>query len=271
MVHEFSPQVGTRMVDEFIRGLRPNLAVSDGDKMYDAAAARHYEFVGRSDLSVVLNALNLRATYPGGDAAISDVFDFGCGHGRATRWFRAAFPEAAIWVTDLDQAGVDWCVKQFGCKDTRGDIPADRFDVVWLGSVFTHLPRQIAEGLIDNLLTSLKPNGLLIFTTQGRSAVRIMEASLASDVPGWMRYHLERDSAEDLIRQYNEEGYGFVNFPRRTDYGVCVAKSHWYSDRILKHDRYIQILMQEKGSDNHQDVLAFMRADLNDLRKGPLY
>jgi len=62
-----------------------------------------------------------------------------------------------------------------------------------------------------------------------------------------------------------------VNYPGRTDYGVCVAKSQWYSDQILKHDGYIQILMQEKGSDNHQDVLAFMRADLNDLRKGPLY
>jgi SAM-dependent methyltransferase len=260
------------MVDEFIRGLRPNLAVSDGDTMYSAAAARHYEFVGRSDLSVVLNALNLRATHPGGDAAISDVFDFGCGHGRAARWFRAAFPEAAIWVTDLDQAGVDWCVKQFGCKDTGGDIPADRFDVVWLGSVFTHLPRQIVEGLIDNLLKSLKPNGLLIFTTHGRFAVRMMEGSLtASDVPGWSHYNLERGSVEDLIRQHNEEGYGFVNYPHQTEYGVCVAKSHWYSDRILKHDHYIQILMEEKGSDNHQDVLAFMRADLNDLGKGPLY
>lgn len=257
---------------EFIRGLRPNLAVSDGDTMYKAAAARHYEFVGRSDLSVVLNALNLRATYPGGNAAISDVFDFGCGHGRVARWFRAAFPEAAIWVTDRDQAGVDWCVRQFGCKDTGGEIPADRFDVVWLGSVFTHLPRQVAEGLMDNLLKSLKPNGLLIFTTHGRFAVRMLEKSLeASDVPGWMHYNLERDSVEDLIRQFNEGGYGFVDYPRQTDYGVCVAKSHWYSDRILQHDSYIQILMQEKGCDNHQDVLAFMRADLGDRRKGPLF
>jgi hypothetical protein len=126
--------------------------------------------------------------------------------------------------------------------------------------------------LIDNLLKSLKPNGLLIFTTQGRFAVGMMEAFLASsDVPGWMHYNLERDSVEDLIRQYNEEGYGFVNYPHQTDYGVCVAKSHWYSDRILKHDRYIQILMEEKGSDNHQDVHAFMRAYLSDLGKGPLY
>ena len=265
--------MATRAIEEYTRGLQPNFAVSDGDTMYRAEAARHYEFVGRSDLSVVLSVINLRATYPGGDSAISDIFDFGCGHGRAARWYRAAFPEAAIWVTDLDQAGVDWCVKQFGCKDTVGEIPADRFDVVWLGSVFTHLPQQIAAGLIDNLLKSLKPNGLLIFTTQGRFAVRMMEKFLVAsdDVPEWANYNLKRDSVEDLIRQYNEEGYGFVSYPHQTDYGLCVAKSQWYSDRILKHDRYIQILMQEKGSDNHQDVLAFMRAELDDVRKGPLY
>jgi SAM-dependent methyltransferase len=251
------------MINEFVLGLRPNLAVSDDDPVY--RNPRHYESVGRSGLSAILNALNLRATYPGGDAAISDIFDFGCGHGRVTRWYRAAFPEAAIWVTDFKQDGVDWCVKQFGCKDTGGEIPADRFDVVWLGSVFTHHPRQIVEGLIDNLLKSLKPNGLLIFTTQGRYAVRRMEKfDWASDLRKWHVYNLERDRVEDLIRQYNEEGYGYVNYPQHTDYGLCVAKPHWYSDRILKHDRYIQILMQEKGYDNHQDVLAFMRADLND-------
>ena len=155
--------------------------------------------------------------------------------------------------------------QQFGCKDTGGEIPADRFDVVWLGSVFTHRPRQIVEGLIDNLLKSLKPNGLLVFTTQGRYSVRRMEDfDWASDLRKSHVYNLERDSVEDLIRQYNEEGYGYVNYPRRADYGLCVAKPNWYSGRILRHDRYIQILMQEKGYDNHQDVLAFMRADLND-------
>jgi len=144
---------------------------------------------------------------------------------------------------------------------------------VWLGSVFTHLPQQIAEGLMDNLLKSLKPNGLLIFTTQGRFSVRMMEKFLAASdvVPEWANYNLKRDTVEDWIRQCDKEGYGFVNYPHQTDYGLCFAKSHLYSDRILKHDRYIQILMQEKGSDNHQDVLAFMRANLDDRCKGPLY
>ena len=260
------------MTNDFIRGLRPNLAISDGDTMYRPVAARHYEFVGRSNLAAILNALSLRATYPGGDGAISDIFDFGCGHGRATRWYRAAFPDAAIWVTDFDQSGVDWCVEKFGCMDTKGEIPPDSFDVVWLGSVFTHLPQQIVEGLIDRLLKSLKPNGLLIFTTQGRFAVGMMEGfDWESDQPSWMRYNLDRESVDELIRQYNAEGYGFINYPRHTDYGVCVAKSRWYSDQILKDDCFIQVLMQEKGSDNHQDVLGFMKAELRDMRKGPLF
>lgn len=246
--------------------------ISSGDTMFDPSARRHYRYVGRSDLLTLLNVVDIRASYPGGDGPIERIFDFGCGHGRVTRWLRVAFPEAAISVTDFDQAGVDWCVAKFKGADTKGEIPEDSFDLVWLGSVFTHLRAEIAEPLLKRLLGSLRANGVLVFSTQGRFAAERMKTfDWENDQRHWMHYNLDRERFDEVVRGYVETGYGYVDYPGQTDYGVCIAKPSWYAERALASNDFIQILMQEKGADNHQDVLAFMRADLLDMGKGPLW
>lgn len=239
--------------------------------MFNPAMPRHYFYVGKSNILTVFNVLNIRNSYHGADTPIKEILDFGCGHGRVTRWFKAAFPEAKVWVTDFDETAVKWCVEQLGCLDGRC-IEHDRFDLVWLGSVFTHLPAQIAEELLRKLLMSLRPNGVLIFTTQGRFSIeRLKTFDWDKNDKPWARYHLDKKRVSDILNQYYQTGYGYVDYPGKINYGVCVANSRWYSERALRTEEYIQILFQEKGSDNHQDVIAFMRADLLDERKGPLW
>jgi trans-aconitate methyltransferase len=97
------------------------------------------------NILTILNATNARASYPGGEAPVKKIVDFGCGHGRVTRWIVAAFPAAEVWVTDYDQTGVKWCVEALGCQDAGSKIEAEQFNLVWLGSVFTHLPTAIVE------------------------------------------------------------------------------------------------------------------------------
>jgi hypothetical protein len=145
--------------------------------------------------------------------------------------------------------------------------------LVFLGSVFTHLPRHIVEPLIDRLLKSLAPNGVLIFTSQGRYSVERMRGYdwHKGTAPHWMHYNLAQEDFLAIVDQYDKTGYGYVDYPGQRDYGVCVARSGWYSSAALRNGDVIQIAFQEKGSDNHQDVSAFMRAQLVDHRKGPLW
>ncbi|MDI4641507.1 class I SAM-dependent methyltransferase [Rhodoblastus acidophilus] len=204
---------------------------------------------------------------------IERIFDFGCGYGRVTRYFRSAFPEAEVHVTDFDARGVQFCVEQFQCLDTQGGIAENFYDLIFLGSVFTHLPSQTVSQLLPLLLKALRPNGVLIFTTQGRFPVERMRGFDWENDKGrsWMHYNLEREAFEKLVRMFQETDYGFVDYPKRTGYGVAIASPFWYSREILKNTSFIQILLQEKGFDNHQDVSAFMRADVADLAKGPLF
>ena len=240
--------------------------------MFHADWKQHYLYAGRASLLTIYCILSSRLNYAGGDTAVRRILDFGCGHGRITRWLRAGFPDGQIDVIDYDKTGVSWCVEQFNCIAVEGAVPPRVYDLVWLGSVFTHLPAHIVEALLRELLASLRPNGVLAFTSQGRYSVERMQGfDWEHDNRRWMHYNLDRASFDAVISGYRETGYGFVEYPGQKDYGVCVSRPTWYSERVLSGNEYVQIFFQEKGYDNHQDVSAFMRADVVDSRKGPLW
>ena len=247
--------------------------ISKNDKMYSSESPPHYFYVGRSNLWTILNIVNIRKSYHRGDTEIRRILDFGCGHGRVTRYIRAAFPSAGIFVTDYDPDGVKFCVDNFACIDAGRDIPEWEFDLVFLGSVFTHLPAHITEPLLERLLNSLNTNGVLVFTTQGRYSIeRMKNFDWDNDkTRPWLRYNLDKSSFFEVVSGYEASGYGYVDYPGQKDYGVCIARGKWYSRIASRRNDIIQILFQEKGSDNHQDVSAYMRAGLVDHSKGPLW
>lgn len=257
---------------DFINGLNVSQAIADNDMMYRKDAHQHYFYVGKSDLLVILNSINIRLGWPEGDKPIRDILDFGCGHGRVTRWLRAAFPSAHIYVTDFSKNGVDFCVENFDCTQAEEIDSGSNYDLIWLGSVFTHLNKTAAERLLRALLKCLRNNGIIVFTSQGRySFMRTSTIDWTSNTRAFLRYFLDQPSYERLIADYTETGYGYVNYPNTPDYGVSIVRPEWYSNIALESNEYVQILLLEKGADNHQDVLAFLRADLLDVQKGPLW
>ena len=101
------------------------------------------------------------------------VLDFGCGHGRVMRWIRAVFPEATIVASDRVRDGVDLCAKTFDAQpvysnDAYEDIGlGGNFDMIWLGSVYTHLPMNLWHKMTQMLVNELAPDGLLAFSYAG--------------------------------------------------------------------------------------------------------
>jgi SAM-dependent methyltransferase len=184
--------------------------------MFNREGEQHYFYVGRSCLLMICNILSARLSNAGGDLPICTFLDFGCGHGRITRWIRAALKDVQIDVTDYDKTAVAWCVEQFNCRALeRGTVPPNCYDFVWLGSVFTHLPAHIVEPLLSELLAALRPNGVLAFTSQGRySAERMRDFSWESDDRRWMHYSLDRVNFESVLYGYRQTGYGFVEAKR---------------------------------------------------------
>ncbi|HEV2098952.1 MAG TPA: class I SAM-dependent methyltransferase [Stellaceae bacterium] len=246
------------MILQKLAGLQPNQDISQNDGMY-WGNGRHYFGVGRSAALALWTALSARLQYAGGEAEPRIMLDFGCGHGRVARYIRAQFPQARVEVTDLNRDGVAWCVEHLGCHDAGNEIPSGRYDLVWVGSVFTHLPEHTALDLLARLKLSLRPYGVLLYTTQGRLSAATLETYVSGNgAPINAGLGLQRDAAAEVLADFLSRHFGFRAYAHRHDYGIAVGRLEWWSKKTCD-DATIQLLAQEGGWDTHQDILAFMR------------
>jgi len=137
-----------------------------------------YFYGGRSALKACIEAL-----FACNNELPKRVLDFPCGHGRGARFLRAAFPDAALHVSDIDETGVRFCQEQFGAIGfpSQVDIEAIEFpsniDLIWCGSLVTHLSEDRTRTLLRKLRNALSDRGVLLFTTHGRAYLRYLSTT----------------------------------------------------------------------------------------------
>jgi hypothetical protein len=106
---------------------------------------------------------------------------------------------------------------------------------------------------------------VLLFTSQGRYS----DLDSAAD-PNKQAYGIDRGLLAQIVAGLHTQGYGYAAYPGHTDYGVTMIHPAWFQQRMLYSKDFLQILFQEKGWDNHQDVYGFARLNVLETRHGPL-
>ena len=109
-------------------------------------------------------------TYFGDFANVDKVLDFGSGYGRLTRSLTQHLPAKNIWVSDLYSDAMTWQEQVFGVNTVvstkdPGQFPLDQsFSVVFVGSVFSHLPDELFQRWLRRLYDLTSPDGVLVFS-----------------------------------------------------------------------------------------------------------
>lgn len=232
---------------------RVGTAMSEFDIMLVKSNARAYAEVGLSALACVVKSLTA-AKAP----APTRILDFGCGYGRVLRFLTATWPDAAVYGTDMDAEGLGFCTHHFPCFGMRTDMESGpqwakiRFDLIWVGSVFTHLDIPNCHQLMRHLTEFLAPGGIVIFTTHGDFAINRMRNHEEL-------YRLEPAVLDQIIADCTTDGHGYADYPERPGYGVSATSEEWVNGMMAKAGLN-RLLFLPAGWDHHQDVFAAQRA-----------
>lgn len=239
----------------------PNVSaeISPVDGMYEGVK-EHYFGVGQSALRCIRLAM-----LASGKGSVGTILDMGCGHGRVMRTLRAAFPAARITACDVIREGVDFCARTFGAipvyscealEDVRIEGP---FDLVWCGSVLTHLRCDRVTRLLGLFASRLAPGGVLVFSTHGRLVVERLRR-------GAQLYGLEEPARRELLGQYDQDGFGYGDYPESlrqslglAHYGISAASPAWICAQIERLPAVRLVTCLERAWDNHQDVFGCVR------------
>lgn len=231
--------------------------VSPLDFMY-AKAPDGYFGIGAAALrSVRLAMLTTR------QERCDSILDFACGYGRVLRFFKVAFPHAQLTACDITREAVDFCAEAFRATPVyshedpaRIDLQGE-FDLIWVGSLFTHLSAARWGGFLDLLESVLAVDGLLVFTTQGR----FVEGQLQRRELDWP---LSEEGTERILRDFDERGFGYVDWGDPNygtadwgdrDYGTSLSRPSWVCAQLERRARLRLVSYREPGW-GRQDVVV---------------
>jgi SAM-dependent methyltransferase len=244
--------------------------ISPNDMMFDTS--KHYVAVILSALKLLDYAADKGFTPAAGPRAILDL---PCGYGRVARGLRSRFPDAEMTVCDIDRDAVDFCARKFKATGFYGTSDFERmeigrsFDLIWVGSLVTHLTADQTIKFIRCMMRHLSEDGVLIFTTLA-GTVHLTFTAVSKVQSGYRKNKIPRKHFINTIKDWKMKykvlskmhtqlravGYGYQDDPRcpGTGYGHSLISRRWIEE-FFAGETSIVINYVERGWDNYQDVI----------------
>lgn len=226
--------------------------IYQNDGMYHGDGS-HYFKVGLSAVKCIDEALAC--------AHLADprsILDLPCGGGRVMRFLARRFPGAELTACELDTGPVDFCVRTFGAKPALSSRNlaevslGKEFDLIWCGSLITHLDENGIVALLRLFQRHLAANGIMIFSSHGDFVTRRIPTRDFD-------YGLAEEQVDRIGANYPETGYGFEDYPGDEGYGVSLTSPGWLRERVMEVGGLCEVYFKERGWDDHQDVFGFVR------------
>jgi SAM-dependent methyltransferase len=224
--------------------------ISEKDEMFQGNKD-HYFSVGASALFCINQALT---AVKRDIEDIKRILDIPCGHGRVLRTLKKTFTNAEITACDIIADAVDFCANTFGAVPvySSNDVTG-KYDLIWCGSLLTHLPLNEWFYFMNFFNDHLKNEGIVVFTTHGRWPAKRIGT-------GDCLYGLTE--SRQIIGDYKKNGFGFFPYQwamEKKHYGISITRPSKAIEIFEEIQGLHLISYQERGWDNHQDVIAAIK------------
>jgi SAM-dependent methyltransferase len=188
--------------------------------------------------------------------SVGPVLEIGCGYGRVVRALRQRRPDVEIFVSDVIDEGARWVASEFSATrippmEQAGAKFNNRFGLVYLLSVYTHLRRDMVENNLRRTAAALRPGGTLVFTIHGQHSADTAER--------YNQYWLDKTR---LLSGLATAGYYYERYPYYYDeYGLTWFTKEAVQELVRQTAPELKFVSHHPVAlDEHQDVFVYSKA-----------
>jgi SAM-dependent methyltransferase len=181
------------------------------------------------------------------------ILDCPSGYGRVLRHLIGRHRETEFFACDLNREAADFCASEFGAvpiysveEPEELVLPAG-MDLIWVGSLLTHLSAGDTRAFLDCFDKALGPRGMLAVTFHGYRHIRKLRNRLNDERKAMV--------IRGLLRSIALTGHGF--YPKSGRYGGAYATPDWMF-RALRR-RGWRLIMYAEGAWGGQDFAAVIK------------
>jgi hypothetical protein len=210
----------------------------------------HYYRAGFEVAEIISESVSTNLNDPG-----ISILDFASGYGRGARFIRSFFPKAHLHTQDVIGSANEFCRATFNCTSSPSFVEYDRldtsvkFDVIWVGSLATHLDETKTISLLEYLSSSLKSDGRLIVSSHGSFVYRRIRRKVSYGINGkGLRFFLS----------YFFQGYTYRNYSGENNYGISVISPGWWRRNAKIAGLEVHSYSKRRW-DAHHDVLVLTK------------
>lgn len=236
------------LLDRVVLRLHPN------DRMYVPSCAQHYIHVGLSAVRCIEDAL--RESHRG-PTDVRTILVFPSGYGRVLRFLKVRYPDAGITISEIDSGALDFCKNLFSVKSIMSQrdfsrlVAPERYDLIWCGSLLSHINEKAAADLLKFFYDHLAPAGMCMFTTHGQLSADWMEKKNQT-------YGLTNHARQQVVSDFHEKGYGYADYWNHHGWGISLVSHERMRTIALNIAQWSEAFYRERGWDDHQDVYGFV-------------
>jgi SAM-dependent methyltransferase len=176
--------------------------------------------------------------------------DFGSGYGRVTRFLPSALgKDIEIYTSEIKAEAVAFSTKELGFKSIlhgsqAKSFPTDKqFDLIFAGSIFSHLPETLFVEWLAKLTEVLSPNGILMFSTHNTTLNKTLENSVD--------FHYTTNSEDAVLNMVSD------HLSDDSEYGTTFISDKKVSQ--LMENLSLSFEIKPKAFGNRQDVVIAQR------------
>jgi SAM-dependent methyltransferase/uncharacterized coiled-coil protein SlyX len=242
-IHQFKSEFGINF--PFYEGIAKN----DIMFLYSLLHIGEYPKSYHSYLSTGLNGFNIirriMTSANGNDQLQGKLLDFASGYGRVTRFLAGYYSPEKIYTSDIKPEAVDFQKQHLGVSGFYSSYDpfelniADKFQVIFVGSLFSHLNTDLYNKWLIQLLSMSEPEGLLIFSVHD------------------MSIYPEQTTEDHVYALNNEDApFGFVEdrITSLENYGVSFTTENYVSELLKTIDPELKYRRYKRGFGGLQDV-----------------